>query len=85
MLNSLQPLLDNIAADIAAIETPGDRVMALARILPYLVPRYHTTTATEEDARRDVTTEEFIRHLDKQYTEEDTDIDANTLHIVDNK
>ena len=59
------------------------RVDAIAKYLPFLVPRYSSTTITA-DANRPVAEEDRLLDLDKEYKKKETEITIKTLTVVDN-
>ncbi|GJG35256.1 hypothetical protein [Prevotella lacticifex] len=62
---------------------PGSRVEAVAKYLPFLVPKYSSTTITA-DANRPIAEEDRLNELDKEYTKKETEITIKSLTIVDN-
>lgn len=86
----LEPDPDNIipgqkslATDLMKIDDPNDRVHAVAAILPYIVPKYTSTTITA-DANRPISEEEHLMQLDAKYTKQEISINIKALTIVDN-
>lgn len=59
------------------------RVDAIAKYLPFLVPKYSSTTITA-DANRPVAEEDRLLDLDKEYKKKETEITIKTLTVVDN-
>lgn len=59
------------------------RVDAIAKYLPFLVPKYTSTTITA-DANRPVAEEDRLLDLDKEYKKKETEITIKTLTVVDN-
>ena len=59
------------------------RVDAIAKYLPFLVPKYSSTTITA-DANRPVAEEDRLLDLDKEYKKKETEITIKTLTGVDN-
>lgn len=72
-----------LGLDLMAIADPKDRIDAVAKILPFVVPKY-TSTTISADANRPVAEEERLLELDRQYKESQTELDMNTLTVVDN-
>lgn len=62
---------------------PDQRVDAIAKYLPFLVPKYSSTTITA-DANRPVAEEDRLLDLDKEYKKKETEITIKTLTVVDN-
>lgn len=86
----LEPDPDNVeigqkslASDLMKIDDPNDRVHAVAAILPYIVPKYTSTTITA-DANRPISEEEHLLDMDAKYTKTQVHIDIKSLTIVDN-
>ena len=66
--NAIEPFLETMEDTINNIVEPKDKVDAIAKILPFVVPKYQSTTIND-DTRRNVTLEEYD---DSNYTEENT-------------
>lgn len=81
--DNMQPNQKTLALDLQRIDDPNDRVHAVAAILPYIVPKYTSTTITA-DANRPISEEEHLLEMDAKYTESQISIDIKTLTIVDN-
>lgn len=73
---------NTLALDLQAIDDPNERVHAVAAILPFIVPKYSSTTISA-DAERPIAEEERLLQLDKQYRKQ-TEVSVRTLTIVDN-
>lgn len=71
-----------LGKDLMKLE-PGSRVEAVAKYLPFLVPKYSSTTITA-DANRPIAEEDRLNELDKEYTKKETEITIKSLTIVDN-
>lgn len=72
-----------LSLDLQRIDDPNDRVHAVAAILPYIVPKYTSTTITA-DANRPISEEEHLLEMDAKYKKTEIHIDINSLTIVDN-
>lgn len=73
----------SLALDLMKIDDPNDRIHAVAAILPYIVPKYTSTTITA-DSNRPISEEENLLELDRKYTQKEISINIKTLTIVDN-
>ena len=82
-IDNMKPGAKSLATDLMKIADPNDRVHAVAAILPYIVPKYTSTTITA-DANRPVSEEEHLLELDAKYTKKEVSINIKTLTIVDN-
>lgn len=71
-----------LAKDLMRLD-PDQRVDAIAKYLPFLVPKYSSTTITA-DANRPVAEEDRLLDLDKEYKKKETEITIKTLTVVDN-
>ena len=81
--DNMQPGTKSLATDLMAIDDPNDRVHAVAAILPYIVPKYTSTTITA-DSNRPISEEEHLLEMDAKYTKTQIHIDVTSLTIVDN-
>lgn len=72
-----------LAYDLGKIADPKDRAEVVSKFMPYIVPKYTSTTITA-DANRPISEEEHLLELDKKYTKTQVSIDIKTLTIVDN-
>ena len=57
--DNIEPGAKSLATDLMKIADPNDRVHAVAAILPYVVPKYTSTTITA-DANRPISEEEHL-------------------------
>jgi len=73
----------SFAIDLMAIADPVDRIDAVAKILPFIIPKY-TSTTISADANRPFNEEEQLLELDQQYTKKEVSINIKALTIVDN-
>lgn len=81
--DNMQPGTKSLATDLMAIDDPNDRVHAVAAILPYIVPKFTSTTITA-DSNRPISEEEHLLEMDAKYTKTQIHIDVTSLTIVDN-
>lgn len=72
-----------LASDLMKIGDPNDRVHAVAAILPYIVPKY-TSTTISADANRPISEEQHLLEMDAKYTKKEISINMKSLVIVDN-
>ncbi len=83
-----QPLVDGktppcFATDLMKIDDPKDRIDAVAKVLPFVVPKYSATTISA-DTNRPLSDEEQLLELDEKYTKKEISINIKALTIVDN-
>lgn len=71
-----------LGKDLMCLDS-DQRVDAIAKYLPFLVPKYSSTTITA-DANRPVAEEDRLLDLDKEYKKKETEITIKTLTVVDN-
>ena len=71
------------ATDLMAIDDPKDRIDAVSKILPFVVPKYSSTTISA-DADRPVDDEQLLLDLDEKYTKKELSINIKSLTIVNN-
>ncbi len=71
------------ATDLMRIDDPKDRIDAVAKILPFVVPKY-TSTTISADTNRPLGDEEQLLELDEKYTKKEVSINIKALTIVDN-
>lgn len=82
--NNLEnPKVKCLATDLMAIADPKDRADIVSKFMPYLIPRY-TSTTLSADSNRPVDEEEQLLELDKQYTKKELTITLKQVTIVDN-
>lgn len=81
--DQIMPFVNNLGELIIAIKDPGDRADAIAKFLPFFLPKYSSTSITAE-VDRPIAEEERLLELDKQYKARETQICIKTLTIVDN-
>ncbi len=79
----VMPFVNNLGDLIIAIKDPGDRADAIAKFLPFFLPKYSSTSITAE-VDRPISEEERLLELDGQYKARETQINIKTLTIVDN-
>jgi hypothetical protein len=79
--DQVTPFLEKLSDTIAAIADPKDRVDALAKIMPFFIPKYSSTNISA-DVYRPVTEEERLKQLDNEYKKKD--LDLKKLTIIDN-
>lgn len=77
------PKVPSLAKDIARIDDPKDRADIISKFMPYLIPRY-TSTTISADVNRPINEEERLLELDKQYTKTETTITLKQVAIIDN-
>lgn len=73
---------NTLAIDLQRIDNPNDRVHAVAAILPFIVPKYSSTTISA-DTERPLAEEERLLELDLKYKKQ-TEISIKSLTFVDN-
>jgi len=73
----------SFATDLMRIDDPKDRIDAIAKILPFVVPKY-TSTTISADSNRPISEEEELLELDHKYTKKELSINIKSLTIVDN-
>ncbi len=71
------------ATDLMKITDPKDRIDAVAKVLPFVVPKYSATTISA-DTNRPLSDEEQLLELDEKYTKKEISINIKALTIVDN-
>ncbi len=71
------------ATDLMRIDDPKDRIDAVSKILPFVVPKYSSTTISA-DTDRPLSDEEQLLELDEKYTKKEISINIKALTIVDN-
>ena len=81
--DNMEPGQKSLASDLMKIDDPNDRVHAVAAILPYIVPKYTSTTITA-DANRPISEEEHLMDMDAKYAKKEISINIKALTIVDN-
>ena len=72
-----------LITDIIKIDDPKDRAEVIAKYLPFVVPKYSSTTITA-DANRPVDEEQELLDLDAQYTKKELTLTLKEVTIVDN-
>lgn len=71
-----------LATDLQRIGDPKDRVDAVAKLMPFVVPKYSSTTISA-DSERPIAEEDRLLELDGNYKKQ-TEISIKSLTIVDN-
>lgn len=74
--------IKSFATDLMSIDDPKDRIDAVAKILPFVVPKYSATTISA-DADRPLDEEQQLLELDAKYTKKEVNINIKTLKIID--
>ena len=69
--------------DLAKIDDPNERAHVIAAYMPYVVPKYSSTTITA-DANRPIDEEQQLLEMDEKYTKKETTITLKQVTIVDN-
>lgn len=80
--NAIEPFLETMEDTINNIVEPKDKVDAIAKILPFVVPKYQSTTIND-DTRRNVTLEEYLVEIDDQYKKTQISIAEKKLKVID--
>lgn len=80
--NAIEPFLETMENTINDIVEPKDKVDAIAKILPFVVPKYQSTTIND-DTRRNVTLEEYLVEIDDQYKKTQISIAEKKMKIID--
>ena len=80
--NAIEPFLETMEDTINNIVEPKDKVDAIAKILPFVVPKYQSTTIND-DTRRNVTLEEYLVEIDNQYKKTQISIAEKKLKVID--
>ena len=73
----------SFASDLLSIDDPKDRIDAVAKILPFIVPKYSATTISA-DTNRPLSEEEQLLELEQKYKKKEVEINIKALTIVDN-
>lgn len=81
--DNMTPGVPTFATDIIKISDPKDRADVLSKYLPFVVPKYSSTTITA-DANRPINEEEELMELDKAYTKKELTLTLHQVTIVDN-
>jgi hypothetical protein len=77
------PKVPSFAKDIMAIDDPKDRAEVVSKYLPFIVPKYSSTTITA-DANRPVDEEQELLELDQAYTKKELTLTLKEVTIVNN-
>jgi hypothetical protein len=72
----------SLSADLMAIDDPVDRIDAVAKLMPFIVPKYSSTTISADNSRP-MAEEDRLLELDKQYKKTQTEINIKTLTVFD--
>ena len=75
--------------DLMKLDNPATRADLVSKFLPFIVPKYSSTTISA-DSERPMAEEERLLELDKEYKKNDkirrqTEVSIKTLTIVDNE
>lgn len=73
----------SLATDLMKIDDPNERAHVVASYLPYIVPKFTSTTITA-DANRPISEEEHLMDMDAKYAKKEISINIKALTIVDN-
>lgn len=73
----------SLATDLMKIDDPNERAHVVASYLPYIVPKFTSTTITA-DANRPISEEEHLMNMDAVYAKKEISINIHALTIVDN-
>lgn len=74
---------NTLAKDLQKIDDPKYRADIITKYLPFIVPKYSSTTISA-DANRPVSEEERLVELDKEFKKTETSISIKTLTVIDN-
>ena len=75
--------------DLMKLDNPATRADLVSKFLPFIVPKYSSTTISA-DSERPMAEEERLLELDKEYKKNEkirrqTEVSIKTLTIVDNE
>lgn len=76
-------IMPTLITDLIKIDDPKDRADVISKYLPFVVPKYSSTTITA-DANRPVDEEQDLLELDAQYTKKELTLTLKEVTIVDN-
>lgn len=82
----LEPLIDNLQADLMKVqveEGTAARLALLEKYMPYFMPKY-SAVSIGADQDRPLSEEERLKELDSKYTKKMLQIDIKSLVVVDN-
>lgn len=79
---AIEPFLNDMENTINDIVEPKDKVDAIAKILPFIIPKYQSTTIND-DSKRNITLEEYLVDMDNTYKKTQITISEKKLKIVD--
>lgn len=79
---AIEPFLEDMENTINDIVEPKDKVDAIAKILPFIIPKYQSTTIND-DSKRNITLEEYLVDMDNTYKKTQITISEKKLKIVD--
>ena len=74
---------NTLAKDLQKIDDPKDRADIITKYLPFIVPKFSSTTISA-DANRPVSEEERLVELDNEYKKSEMSISIKTLTVIDN-
>lgn len=80
--NAIEPFLETMEDTINNIVEPKDKVDAIAKILPFIIPKYQSTTIND-DSKRNITLEEYLVEIDDQYKKTQISIAEKKLKVID--
>lgn len=80
--NAIEPFLETMEDTINDIVEPKDKVDAIAKILPFIIPKYQSTTIND-DSKRNITLEEYLVDMDNTYKKTQITISEKKLKIID--
>lgn len=66
ILNQLQPFIEDLGTLIQQIDEPGEKILAISRILPYAAPKLATIEVKDKEPRN-LSAEERIAKLNATY------------------
>lgn len=66
ILNQLQPFLEDLGTLIQQIDEPGEKILAISRIMPYAAPKLATIEVKDKEPRN-LSAEERIAKLNAKY------------------
>lgn len=79
---AIEPFLEDMENTINDIVEPKDKVDAIAKILPFIIPKYQSTTIND-DSKRNITLEEYLVDMDNTYKKTQITISEKKMKIVD--
>lgn len=73
----------SLLSDLVRIDDPKDRADVISKFLPFVVPKFSSTTISA-DTDRPIDEEQQLTSLDKQYSEKELTLTLKQVTIVDN-